>query len=296
MEEDIIMKAEVLIEAFPYIQQYQGKYFVMKVGGSIFRKQEAKVSILQDIAFLKLIGIKSILVCGGGPFITEEIEKRGKKVEFVDGLRITDKEVIEIVKDVLSGVRDELVDYLNNELKVGASSIQPEENCLSAKKIHYQTGEEVVDLGFVGQVDKVNTERFKEKSMENDILVLAPLAYSDEGVLYNINGDTVASSIATALGAEKLIYLTNVLGVMRNPEKSDTLISVLEVSQVESLRKQKVIKSGMIPKVKAATDAIKKGVNKVHIISGNIPHSILLEIFTDQGIGTEIVLKTIKNG
>lgn len=291
MEEDLIMKSEVLIEALPYIQQYQGKYFVIKVGGSIFKKPEAKAHILQDIAFLKLVGIKSILVCGGGPFITEELEKRGKKVKFVDGLRITNKEVLEIVRDVLSGVRDELVGYLNTELKVGASSIQPEENCLSAKKIHYQTGEEVVDLGFVGQVEKVNVERFKERLTKDDILVLAPLAYSEEGTLYNVNGDTVASSIAEALCAEKLIYLTNVLGVMRNPENPDTLISVLKVSQVESLKKQGLIKEGMIPKVKSAASAIKKGVNKVHIISGNVPHSILLEIFTDQGIGTEIISK-----
>lgn len=288
MEEEILKKGEVLMEAFPYIKEFKNKTFVIKVGGSIFRIPEAKENILQDIAFLETVDIKTILICGGGPFITEEIEKRGKKTKFIDGLRITDKDTIEIVKEVLFGVRDEIVNYLKKKLKVKASPLLPEEKFIIAKKIHYQRGEEVIDLGFVGQVKEVNDKYIEEKLNENKILVISPLAYSEEGVIYNINGDAVASSIAEKMKAAKLIFLTDVLGVMRNPENPETLISTLDVNQGKELISKGIIKEGMVPKVKSGISAINKGVEKVHIISGNIPHSILLEIFTEQGIGTEI--------
>ena len=287
----LMKKAEFFAEIFPYIREFQGKYFVIKVGGSISRISDATQDILFDCAFLKLVGINPIIVCGGGPFITDELEKRGKKAEFMEGLRITDKETLNIVDEVLSGVRDRFTTEIKENFGIDAVALKPEENYIFAKPIHYQQGEEVVDLGFVGQVDEVNVEYLKQKSKEEGILVIAPLAYSKNGDLYNINGDSVAASIAQSLNVEKLIFLTAVRGVMRHPEKAETLISVLTMKQVEDLIKSGIIKEGMIPKVKAAVSSIKKGVGKVHIISGNVPHSILLEIFTVHGVGTEIVRK-----
>jgi len=292
VEDEILKKAEVLIEAYPYIKKYKGKTFVIKIGGSILRIDEAKENILQDIAFLEVVGINVILICGGGPFITEEIEKRGGKVKFIDGLRITDKKTLEIVKSILFNVRDSIINELKNKFNLSASSLTPEEKFITGKKIHYQRGEEVVDLGFVGQVVDVNIKYIEEKLKKERVLVVAPLAFDKEGILLNINGDAVASSIAENMKAEKLIFITDVLGIMRHPEKAETLISVLELSQGDDLINKKIIKEGMIPKVRSAMKAIRKGVKKVHIISGNISHSILLEVFTKSGIGTEI----IKNG
>ena len=292
MEDEILKKAEVLIEAYPYIKKYKGKTFVIKIGGSILRIDEAKENILQDIAFLEVVGINVILICGGGPFITEEIEKRGGKVKFIDGLRITDKKTLEIVKSILFNVRDSIINELKNKFNLSASSLVPEEKFITGKKIHYQRGEEVVDLGFVGQVVDVNIKYIEEKLKKEKVLVVAPLAFDKEGILLNINGDAVASSIAENMKAEKLIFITDVLGIMRHPEKAETLISVLELSQGDDLINKKIIKEGMIPKVRSAMKAIRKGVKKVHIISGNVSHSILLEVFTKSGVGTEI----IKNG
>jgi len=292
VEDEILKKADVLIESYPYIKKYKGKTFVIKIGGSILRIDEAKEDILQDIAFLEVVGINVILICGGGPFITEEIEKRGGKVKFIDGLRVTDKKTLEIVKDVLYSMRDSIINELKNKFDLSASSLTPEEKFITSKKIHYQRGEEVVDLGFVGQVADVNIKYIEEKIKKEKVLVAAPLAFDKEGVLLNINGDAVASSIAENTKAEKLIFITDVLGIMRHPEKAETLISVLELSEGDELIKKKIIKEGMIPKVRSAMNAIKKGVKKVHIISGNVSHSILLEVFTKSGVGTEI----IKNG
>ncbi len=289
MEQEITNKAKVLIEAFPYIQKYCGKYFVIKAGGSILKIREAKENFLPDVAFLSTVGIKPIIVCGGGPFITEEIEKRGKKVRFIEGIRVTDSETLGIVKKILSDVRDGFVEFLKKEMKIEAIGLEPEEKFLIARKVHYQKGEEVIDLGFVGQIEYVDTEYLKKKFGENQVLVITPLAYSKEGILYNVNADSVAYSVSTAIKAEKLIFLTNVAGVMRNPENPETLISILKISQAENLIKEGIINAGMVPKVRAGIKSIKEGVKKVHIISGNISHSILLEVFTDEGIGTEIV-------
>jgi len=289
VEQEITNKAKVLIEAFPYIQKYRGKYFVIKAGGSILKIREAKENFLPDVAFLSTVGIKPIIVCGGGPFITEEIEKRGKKVRFIEGIRVTDSETLGIVKKILSDVRDGFVEFLRKEMKIEAVGLEPEEKFLIARKVHYQKGEEVIDLGFVGQIEYVDTEYLKKKFEETQVIVITPLAYSKEGILYNVNADSVAYSVSTAIKAEKLIFLTNVLGVMRNPENPETLISILKISQAENLIKEGIINAGMVPKVRAGIKSIKEGVKKVHIISGNISHSILLEVFTDEGVGTEIV-------
>jgi acetylglutamate kinase len=289
VEEEVIKKAEVLVEAYPYIREYRDKVFIIKCGGSIFRSSHLKESILKDIAFLEAVGIKTLMICGGGPFITEEIEKRGKKPVFVDGLRVTDEDTLKIVKDVLFSVRDDIVKYLTEELKVEAVPLLPEERFMLARKIHYQRGEEVVDLGFVGQVGSVNTEYINDKLKKEHVLIIAPLVYGEDNNLYNLNGDSVAAGIAEAMRAEKLIFITDVLGVMRNPQNPDTLISVLQVSDAEELINKNIIKEGMIPKVRASLSSIKKGVEKVHIVSGNLSHSIILEIFTEHGVGTEIL-------
>jgi len=288
VDEEVVKKADVLVEAYPYIKKYSDKIFVIKFGGSIFKLPQIKDSILNDIAFLEVVGIKTIIVCGGGPFINDEIEKRGKKPDFVEGLRVTDEETLNIVKDVLSGIRDRIVEYYRSSLNVTAAALLPEEKFMLARKIHYQQGEKVINLGFVGQVASVNSDYIKSRLEKERILVAAPISSSEENVMYNINADSVASGLAEALQVEKLIYITDVLGVMRNPENPQTLISVLRQSEVEELVSSKVIKSGMIPKVSAGISAIRKGVKKVHIISGNIQHSIVLEVFTEHGVGTEI--------
>jgi len=291
----IFQKAEALTEALPYIQRYKGKIFVIKIGGAILRIPESRKNILHDVAFLNAVGIKTVIVCGAGPAITEEIEKRGKKVKFIEGLRITDADVLEIVVEVLGSVRDEFARDLINEFKTPAFSLKPEDGHLIARKIHWQKGDEVIDLGFVGQVESVNTDVIKE-TLEKGIVIFAPVGISKDGQKYNINGDSVSSSVAQSLGAEKLIFVSGVKGVMRNLDNSDTLISVLTASQAEGLINEGVIHGGMIPKVKGAIASLKGGVKKVHIISGNIAHSLILEIFTEQGIGTEIILDGESNG
>ena len=289
MEDVITNKAKVLVEAYRYIQRYKGKIFVLKAGGSILKIKEAKENFLFDISFLSAVGIKSLVVCGGGPLITEEMEKRGKKAEFIEGIRVTDSETLNIARKILSDIRDEFVNFLREKMGVKAEGLEPEERFLIARKIHYQRGEEVIDLGFVGQIEYADVDYIKKKFEENDVLVVIPLAYSKEGVIYNVNADLVAYSLATNMKVEKLIFLTNVSGVMRNPENQDTLIPILKIDQAENLINKGIIDGGMIPKVKAGIKSVKEGVEKVHIISGNIPHSILLEVFTDEGIGTEIV-------
>ncbi|HDN97855.1 MAG TPA: acetylglutamate kinase [bacterium] len=289
MEDVITNKAKVLVEAYRYIQRYKGKIFVLKAGGSILKIKEAKENFLFDISFLSAVGIKSLVVCGGGPLITEEMEKKGKKAEFIEGIRVTDSETLNIARKILSDIRDEFVNFLREKMGVKAEGLEPEERFLIARKIHYQRGEEVIDLGFVGQIEYADVDYIKKKFEENDVLVVIPLAYSKEGVIYNVNADLVAYSLATNMKVEKLIFLTNVSGVMRNPENQDTLIPILKIDQAENLINKGIIDGGMIPKVKAGIKSVKEGVEKVHIISGNIPHSILLEVFTDEGIGTEIV-------
>ncbi|MDD3725599.1 MAG: acetylglutamate kinase [Candidatus Ratteibacteria bacterium] len=289
MEEEIIKKAEALIEAYPYIKQYKDKIFVIKVGGSILKIPNVSENIIRNIAFLEVVGVKVLVVCGGGAFITEEIEKRGSKPVFIDGLRVTDKETLQIVRDVLFDVRNNIVMYLKDKLDVEADILSPEEEFMMAKKIHYQRGDEIIDLGFVGQITDVNTEYITRRIEKNRVLVVAPLIAGQDG-LYNVNGDSVAAAISEAVKAEKLIFITDVSGVMRNPENQETLISVLHVEEAEDLIGHNVIKGGMLPKVKAGVSAIKKGVKKVHIISGSIPNSIILEVFTELGVGTEILL------
>ncbi|MCM8806138.1 MAG: acetylglutamate kinase [Candidatus Omnitrophica bacterium] len=295
MNSNFFQKAEVLVEALPYIQQYKGRVFVVKIGGAILRLPESKKNILHDIAFLNAVGIKTIVVCGAGPTITEEIEKRGKKVKFIEGLRVTDADVLEIVVELLGANRDEIVKTLRDEFNTEALAIKEDQGHLIARKIHWQKGDEIIDLGFVGQVEKVNTDVINS-FLEKGVVVFSPIGISEDGQKYNINGDSVSSAVARAMGAEKLIFITSVRGVMRNIDNPDTLLSIITASQAENLIKEGVIQGGMIPKVRGAIASLKGGVKKVHIISGNIPHSLILEVFTEQGAGTEIILSEEKNG
>ncbi|HOK80517.1 MAG TPA: acetylglutamate kinase [bacterium] len=289
------LKADALIEALPYIQDYKGRIFVIKIGGAILRLPESKKSILQNIAFLSAVGIKTVVVCGAGPTITEEIEKRGKKAKFIEGLRVTDQETLDIVVEILGVARDEIVETLKKDFRTEAFSLKPEDRHLIAKKIHWQKGDEIIDLGFVGQVEKVQADVLRS-FLEKGVVVFAPIGISMDGQKYNINGDSVSSAVAQSLGAEKLIFVTGVRGVMRNLDNPDTLLSVITASQAENLIKEKVITGGMIPKVRGAIASLKGGVKKVHIISGNVVHSIILEVFTEQGIGTEIILDEASDG
>ena len=295
MNSNFFQKAEVLVEALPYIQQYKGRVFVVKIGGAILRLPESKKNILHDIAFLNAVGIKTIVVCGAGPTITEEIEKRGKKVKFIEGLRVTDADVLEIVVELLGANRDEIVKTLRDEFNTEALAVKEDQGHLIARKIHWQKGDEIIDLGFVGQVEKVNTDVINS-FLEKGVVVFSPIGISEDGQKYNINGDSVSSAVARAMGAEKLIFITSVRGVMRNIDNPDTLLSIITASQAENLIKEGVIQGGMIPKVRGAIASLKGGVKKVHIISGNIPHSLILEVFTEQGAGTEIILSEEKNG
>jgi len=292
---NFFQKAEVLVEALPYIQQYKGRVFVVKIGGAILRLPESKKNILHDIAFLNAVGIKTIVVCGAGPTITEEIEKRGKKVKFIEGLRVTDADVLEIVVELLGANRDEIVKTLRDEFNTEALAIKEDQGHLIARKIHWQKGDEIIDLGFVGQVEKVNTDVINS-FLEKGVVIFSPIGISEDGQKYNINGDSVSSAVARAMGAEKLIFITSVRGVMRNIDNPDTLLSIITASQAENLIKEGVIQGGMIPKVRGAIASLRGGVKKVHIISGNIPHSLILEVFTEQGAGTEIILSEEKNG
>jgi acetylglutamate kinase len=202
---------------------------------------------------------------------------------------VTDGEMLDIVVNVLGNVRDEIKTALETDFQTKCFSLKPEEKFLLAEKIHWQKGAEIIDLGYVGQIIKLETGYFK-KHLAEGVIVIAPVGISEEGQFYNINGDTASSFISQAMGAEKLIFLTSVPGVMRNISNPDTLISVLTIEQAENLLKENIIHQGMIPKVKACIASLKEGVKKTHIISGNIPHSMLIEIFTQEGIGTEIVV------
>ncbi|MGC8805698.1 MAG: acetylglutamate kinase, partial [Candidatus Ratteibacteria bacterium] len=201
----------------------------------------------------------------------------------------------DIVVEILGAARDEIVETLKKDFRTEAFSLKPEDRHIIAKKIHWQKGDEIIDLGFVGQVENVQADVLRS-FLERGVTVFAPIGISTDGQKYNINGDSVSSAVAQSLGAEKLIFVTGVRGVMRNPDNSDTLLSVITVSQAENLIKEKVITGGMIPKVRGAIASLKGGVKKTHIISGNVAHSIILEVFTEQGIGTEIILDEANNG
>lgn len=282
MVQGAIRKANVLIEALPYIKKFHKKIFVIKYGGSILGEKRVRKCVLEDIAFLRYAGIWPIIVHGGGPNITDSLDAHNIKSKFIDGMRITDEFTLKIVEDELNKLNDAIVEEISAH-GVAARGFKGKDGLLKAVK-----KENDVDLGLVGEICGFDIEILK-KTLAESIPVICPMGASADGTNYNINADNVAYFIASQLDAEKIVLLTNVLGVMRNSRDKNSLISTMTVQEVEDLIKNKVIDEGMVPKVRAASKAIASGVNKAHIVDAKISHALLLEIFTDKGSGTEIV-------
>ena len=279
-------RAEVLIRALPYIQSYNNKIVVVKYGGNAMINEELKNAVMGDLVLLSLIGVKVVLVHGGGPEITEMMDKMGKKSEFKNGLRVTDKDTVGIAQMVLVGkTNKDIVSRLNHAGGKAIGLCGLDGNLIKCKKLFTEVDGEKKDIGFVGDIVKVNTKVIDLLTEDEYIPVIAPIGVDDEGNSYNINADSVASAVAEALNAEKLMYLTDVRGVL---DKNEELIHHICTDEVESLIANETITGGMIPKVKGCKAAVENGVERVHIIDGRIVHSILLEIFTDNGIGTMI--------
>lgn len=283
--QELVDKASVLIEALPYIKKFRGKEFVIKYGGAAMNYEDIRENVLQDLVFMNYVGIKPILIHGGGNMITENLKKKGIQTRFVDGLRVTDKASIEVVVETLSDINKAIVHDIN---KFGARAIGLSGHDAEILNVVKKQARE--DVGYVGQITSVNIQPIKELTEFNIIPVIYGVGIGPDGETYNINADEAAAKIAAAMGVQKLMVLTNVKGLLRNPEDDHSLISSLRVEDVQDLIEKKVISGGMIPKVKSGMTALEGGVKKAHIIDGRIKHSLLLEIFTDQGIGTEIVL------
>ena len=275
-------RAEVLTQALPYIKRYNGEIVVVKYGGNAMINEQLKQQVMEDIVLLWLIGVKVVLVHGGGPEISELMDKLGKKPEFVDGLRVTDKETVDIVQMVLAGkVNKTLVNLL--EMKGGkAMGISGMDGCLIEAEVKDER------LGYVGRVTNVNIEPINDLLEKGYIPVVSTIGCDKEGNAYNINGDTAAAYIAGALGAERLIMMTDIDGILRDRHDPSTLIPEVTIKDIEKLCDEGVISGGMIPKVDCCVEAIHKGVKNVIIMDGRVPHSILMEILTDEGAGTMV--------
>ena len=278
-----INKAKTLIEAIPYIQSFRGKTVVVKYGGSAMVDERIKELMTKDIALLKLLGIEIVLVHGGGPFINENLKKLNKQAEFKEGLRVTDEETMEIVEMVLSGkINKEIVNDIqkNGVQSVGISG--KDGMTLKAKKLLVNG----LDIGFVGEIESVDTKLIDCLLGCGFIPVVAPIGRDDEGNTYNVNADYAAVSIAEALNAQKLVFITDVKGVMKDVNNPESLITQMNVKEARENIENGIISGGMIPKVECCIEAVERGVETVHIIDGRVEHSMLLEIFTQEGIGT----------
>ena len=276
-------RAEVLTAALPYIKKYSGKIVVIKYGGNAMINEQLKQQVMEDIALLWLIGVKVVLVHGGGPEISETMAKLGKKAEFVNGLRVTDKETVDIVQMVLAGkVNKTLVNLIQAKggLAMGVSGLDG--GIIRA---------EIKDpaLGYVGRITKIRTKPIEDLLEKNYIPVISTVAGDKEGNVYNINGDTAAAFIAGALGAKRLIMMTDIAGILKDKDDPSTLIPHLTVSEAKGLYESGVISGGMIPKVDCCIEAIEHGVENVVIMDGRVPHSILMELLTDEGAGTMVM-------
>ncbi len=281
-------RVESLIEALPYIQQFRGKLFVIKYGGSAMEDDAAIDRLLRDIVFLEAVGINPIVIHGGGKAISQCMRDAGQKPRFVNGLRVTDAEAISIVESVLDGVINP--DIAARIVKFGgrAEGIHGK-SVLVGKKLPMQSeGSEKVDLGFVGEVISVRTDPIEAMVRREVVPVISPLARDEAGVVYNINADIAAAGVAGRLRAAKMIYVSDVPGLMRDPNDRESLIPSITLAQIEKLIADGVITGGMIPKVESAARALRQGVEKVHFIDGRTPHALLVEIFSNKGIGTEI--------
>lgn len=279
-----IEKANILIEALPYIRRLSGKTVVIKYGGAAMLSADLSEKIMQDITLLKYVGVNPIVVHGGGNDINRMLAKLEIEPKFHNGLRVTDSATMDVVQMVLMGkINKDVVSKLNG---LGAKSIGLCGKDANLIEVVKKPPREGVDYGFVGQVSKVNVKLLEMLAHEEYIPVIAPIGVGTDGQSYNINADTVAGEVAAALKAEKLMFLTDIDGVRMHPDDPATLISVISVDNVYRLIEQKVISGGMIPKVMGCIKGIEQGVNRTHIVNGTIPHPVLLEIFTDKGIGT----------
>ena len=275
-------RAEVLTQALPYIRQYNGKIVVIKYGGNAMINEQLKQQVMEDIVLLWLIGVKVVLVHGGGPEISQTMKALGKEAVFVDGLRVTDRETVDIVQMVLAGkINKTLVNLL--EMKGGhAMGISGMDGRLIEAKV------KDVRLGYVGEITKINIQPVEDLLEKGYIPVISTLGCDEQGNAYNINGDTAAACVAGALNAERLIMLSDIPGILRDRDDPSTLIPEMTILEAAQLRRDGVISGGMIPKVECCVDAILKGVKKVIIMDGRVPHSILMEILTDEGAGTMV--------
>jgi len=285
---DIIKKAEILIEALPYIESLSGQTVVIKYGGNAMINEDLKSSVMQDVVLLKFIGLNPVVVHGGGPDINKALSQYDVKSEFVNGLRVTDKFTMQIAQMVLTGKTNKEIVKNINAAGGGAVGFCGLDGKLIECKKHLESVDgQDVDIGYVGEITKINTHVLELMLKDAYIPVIAPIGVGEDGESYNINADTVAGEIAAALKADKLILLTDIDGVKNT--KTDELLHVLTSSEVHKLIEEGIITGGMIPKVLGCLDALEKGVNRTHIINGCIPHCLLLEIFTNKGIGTMIM-------
>jgi len=276
-------RAEVLTAALPYIKKYSGKVVVIKYGGNAMINPQLKEQVMEDIVLLWLIGVKVVLIHGGGPEINETMAKLGKKAEFINGLRVTDKETVDIVQMVLAGkVNKTLVNLIQTKggHAVGVSGIDG--GILEARMKNE-------DLGYVGEITKVRTQPINDLLEKHYIPVISTVAGDRQGNIYNINGDTAAAYIAGALGAERMIMMTDIAGILMDKDDPSTLLPQITVSEAKALYDSGIISGGMIPKVDCCIEALENGVNNVVIMDGRIPHSILMELLTDEGAGTMVM-------
>lgn len=283
-----IEKARIIMEALPYIQEFTGKTVVLKYGGNAMDNAELKEKVIQDIVLLKLIGMNVVVVHGGGPHITGLMQKLGKEAVFIEGHRVTDDETMEITEMVLSGlVNKEIVALVNKNGGKAVGISGKDSNLIVAKKKEDKSGKGL-DFGQVGTIVKINSGILSSLTGNGYIPVISPVAIGDDGKTYNINADTAAGEIAISLKASKLIYMTDIKGIYRDLNDESTFIPSIDEAGVEKLKKDGIITKGMLPKIDSAIKAIKNDVEKVHIIDGRVEHSVLLELLTDAGIGTEI--------
>lgn len=282
--EEAIKKADVLIEALPYIKKFHKKIIVIKYGGSILGEDKIRKGVLEDIVFLNFMGLRPVLVHGGGPNISERMRASGKKTEFIDGMRVTDEDTLALVEEELS-VLSKLIVKEISELGGKAVGLNGKDRDI----IQAEKKKAKVDLGLVGHIIAIDEKPILEELKKDNIAVILPMGRGKDKKTYNVNADEAVSSIAVGLKAEKLVLLTNVKGIMRNPDDPHSFLSTLTVQEARGLVDNKIIQQGMIPKVLACINSLSGAVKKTHIIDARTPHGLLLEIFTDQGVGTEII-------
>ena len=283
--QEVLGKAEVLIEALPYIQKFNGKIIVVKYGGSAMSNEELQRNVIKDVTLLKLVGFKPIIVHGGGKEISRWVGKVGKEAQFVNGLRVTDDETMEIAEMVLGRVNKRLVTMVE-ELGVKAVGLSGKDGQMLRVEKKYSDGQ---DIGYVGNITDVNPKILFDLLENGYLPIVSPIGLDEEYATYNINADDAACAIAKAIGADKLVFLTDIEGLYKDINDKESFISRITATEADNLIEEGFIGGGMLPKLNNCTSAVKNGVNRVHILDGRIPHCLLLEIFTNEGVGTAIV-------